>query len=79
MGPNVVSALIAAGVSLIVSLGIFWSTRYKAASEKERQERELERKLTERLYEKRIEAYPKAFGITQGLRGDIVDDEDLRK
>ena len=79
MEPKIISALIAAVVSLIVSLGTFWATRYKAATEKERQERELERKLTERLYEKRIEAYPKAFSITQGLLGNIIENEKLKK
>lgn len=77
--PKVMSALIAAAVSVIVSLGTIWATRYKAITEKERQERELERKLTEKLYEKRIEIYPKAFSITQGLLGNIVLNENLKR
>lgn len=79
MNPNIVTAIIAAFVSLVVSLITFWATRSQIESNKERQERELQRKLTEKLYELRIAAYPKAFSITQGLLGNIIDDEKTTK
>lgn len=79
MNPTVVSAAVAAFVSLLVSLITYWATRSQIESNKQRQERELQRKLTERLYELRIAAYPKAFSVTQGLLSNIVEDEEVTK
>ena len=75
MEPKITSALIAGGVSLIVSLVTYYATKSKIKSERAKLERELERKLTEKLYDRRMNAYPKAFSITNDLLGYIIDDD----
>lgn len=62
------TALIAGGISVAVGLLSFLATWRTLASEHRRQERELQRRLTEKLIERRLIVYPKAFEITEPLR-----------
>ncbi len=68
----VLTALIAAAVSLIASLATYNATLRTLLNQRRMQERELERRFTEKLYELRLAAYPKAFAITDQLRGEHV-------
>ncbi|MCD6379960.1 hypothetical protein J7M07_05895 [bacterium] len=72
MNINVTTALIAAVVSLLVSLITIWINRTKIASEEKRQRLEHRRKLTEILLIRRMEAYPKAFEITYLLTSPFI-------
>lgn len=79
MDTAILTAIIAGGVSLVISFSTFWLTRYSIKSERVKLERELERKLTEKLYDRRISTYPEAFSITQGLVGYIIPDDTFGK
>jgi hypothetical protein len=63
----VISALIAGTTSLLISFITYRAAKRHMILEREKLERELERKLTERLYEVRLKHYPKAFEITDNL------------
>lgn len=65
---GLLSALVAALVSLGVGLLSFVANRNELRAERERAERELQRSMTARLYELRLEVYPEAIAITDGLR-----------
>jgi|GEM_PF-918181 len=77
MNTQVVTALIAAAVSLTVSIVALAAARLNERSGRQRQERELQRKLTEKLYDLRIHHYPRAFSLTRGLLGDVVSRVDI--
>ena len=62
------SAAIAAIVSLIVALISFIANKNTLKSEREKFERELQRSMTSKLYDLRLEMYPEAISITDGLR-----------
>lgn len=79
MTEKIITALIAACVSLAVSLITFIVARRKIESEKERHERELQRRLTEKLYDLRLDSYPRAFEITDKLRGDYIKSGKVKK
>ena len=70
MEPNVgiLSAAIAAIVSLFNALISALANRRAIQAERERLERQLQRDMTTKLYDVRLEAYPKAIEITEGLR-----------
>jgi hypothetical protein len=65
---GILSAVVAAVVSLIVAVISSYNNRNALRVEREKLERELQRKLTEKLYDQRLEAYPEALEITDGLR-----------
>lgn len=65
---GVLSAVIAAIVSLIVALVSFVTNKNTLKSEREKFERELQRSMTSKLYDLRLEIYPEAIAITDGLR-----------
>ena len=67
MSDNLVSALIAATVSIIVGLIGYAATVRTAAHERRKLERELTRRFTERLYDLRVKHYARAFEITERL------------
>ena len=79
MNEKIAAALIAACVSLAVSLITFIVAKRKIQSDKERQERELQRRLTEKLYDLRLDSYPTAFAITDRLRGDLIKSGKLER
>jgi hypothetical protein len=64
---KLLTALIAAIVSLVVSLLTIWSNRRKLESEERRHGLDHRRRLTEKILDLRLAAYPKAFGITYEL------------
>ena len=66
------TALIAGAVSLIASLATYVAAMRTFLHQKHMQEREFERRFTEKLYDMRLTAYPKAFTITDQLRGEHV-------
>lgn len=68
MDTTIVSALIAALVALIGSTISFIANRRVLRTEIKKVEMELARRFTEKLYEKRLAAYPLAFEITDDLR-----------
>jgi hypothetical protein len=65
---GIVSAAIAALVSLVVAIISFVMNKNSLKSEREKFERELQRNMTTRLYDIRLEVYPEAISITDGLR-----------
>jgi hypothetical protein len=65
---GVLSAAIAAVVSLVVALISFVTNKNTLKSEREKFERELQRSMTSKLYDLRLEMYPEAIAITDGLR-----------
>ena len=72
MNETVVTALISALVSLVVSFVTAWLERRKLNSEESRHAQDLKRRLTEKMLDLRLQAYPLAFKITDQLRGEIL-------
>lgn len=70
MPVEIVSALIAGFVSVIVSILAYVAIVRQAKIDRINVERHLERQLTERLYNLRLEYYPSAFKITEKLGKD---------
>jgi hypothetical protein len=68
--PVVVSAIIASSISLLIALIVYVTSVYTVKKEGARLERELQRKFTEKLYDKRLDAYPEAFVITDQTSGE---------
>ncbi len=66
------SAVVAAGISLVVGILTFWSTRMSRESEESRHAKELERAMTMKLYEQRMAAYPKVWPMTESLRRSVM-------
>lgn len=64
----ILSASIAAAVSLLVALISFVANRNALQAEYRKLERELQREMTAKLYDARLEVYPEAIAITDGLR-----------
>jgi hypothetical protein len=67
MGDEVTAALIAAIVSGFASIITYLIATNKIRAERDAMERELQRKLTDRLYDLRLQHYPGAFVITDQL------------
>jgi hypothetical protein len=65
---GILSAVIAAIVSLIAALISFITNKNTLKSERQKFERELQRSMTSKLYDLRLEIYPEAISITDGLR-----------
>jgi len=79
---ELVAGVIAAVVSLTVALITVVINRNALRVEREKFERELQRNMTARLYDLRIESYPKGLEVTEGLRrsrlveqGDGISEE----
>jgi hypothetical protein len=70
--PGVVAALVAALVSTIGLLVSVFLTRHQLQDERRRHERDLQRRLTEKLYDRRLDTYPKAISITAPLMGNVL-------
>ena len=72
MSSAVTAAVIAAVVSVAVAAGsvgvTFLTTRASLRRDHDRQEAELRRAMTARLYDRRVEVYPKLFQITDAFR-----------
>jgi len=67
---TVIAAIIAAVVTIIGAVISFFTNRWSVRTELRKVELELNRKLTEKLYDKRLETYPLAFEITDSLLGE---------
>ncbi|KAM3106370.1 hypothetical protein ACKFKH_18960 [Phormidesmis sp. 146-20] len=65
---GILSAVIAAGVSVVIALISYIANRNALKLQNEKFERELQRSMTTKLYDKRLEIYPEAIQITDGLR-----------
>jgi hypothetical protein len=74
---KLLTALIAAIVSLAVSLLTIWSNRRKLESEERRHGIDHRRHLTEKILDLRLAAYPKAFGITYELTSPFLQSTDV--
>lgn len=72
---GILSAVIAAMVSLIIALISFMTNKNTLKSEREKFERELQRSMTSKLYDLRLEMYPEAIAITDGLRKSRMSDQ----
>ncbi len=72
---QLVTGVIAAVVSLIVALITVFINRNTLRIEREKFERELQRNMTSKLYDLRIESYPKAIEVTEGLRRSHLDEQ----
>lgn len=64
MSDQLITAVIAGGVSLVVSLISYWAILKKIGHEKSSLEREINVKWIEKVYEERFRLYPQAFAIT---------------
>ena len=62
------SAAIAATVSVLVALISVLANRTTLKAEREKLETELQRQMTAKLYDLRLESYPRAIEITERLR-----------
>ncbi len=62
------SAVVAAIVSVAVALISYLSSRHELRTQRELLERSQQRDMTLRLYERRMEVYPEAIELTDGLR-----------
>lgn len=83
MSSGVTAAVIAAVVSVVVAIGsvtvTFLTTRASLRRDHERQEAEFRRAMTERLYDRRVAAYPGLFKATEAFRKSrLSSSEDLR-
>ncbi len=76
MSTELVSALVAAGITLIGSLITFAVNKAIVRSEREKLERELQRGMTAKLYELRTQIYPEAIKLTEGLRKSRMTEKD---
>jgi hypothetical protein len=65
---TILSAVVAAVVSLAVGLVTYRATTSGHRTERLKLERELQRTMTSKLYEKRMESYPRAWEISDALR-----------
>jgi hypothetical protein len=72
MDASLIAALIAAAVALTGSVISFFANRRAVRTEILKLEIELARRLTEKLYDKRLDVYPIAFEITDDLRGKYL-------
>ncbi len=81
MQPELISALIAGVVSLIVSLIAYITSIRSIKMEREKLERQLERQFTDRLYNLRLDNYPEAFRITESLgkNNTLVQTQEISK
>lgn len=68
MDAAILTTIISAVVSLTVTLITVFVSRSSIKAEREKLERELQRSMTARLYDVRLEVYPRAMEITEGLR-----------
>ncbi len=73
-----VSAAVAALVSLAVGVLTFVATVRGHRAENDRLERELQRTMTVKLYDRRMESYPKVWKTTDGLRRSQMIANDAR-
>lgn len=71
----VLTASIAAVVSLVGALVSYSATRRALAAEQAKLERQLQRGLTEKLYNLRLSCYPEAMHITEQLRKSRLRDQ----
>jgi hypothetical protein len=69
---TIIAATIAAIVTIIGATISFFTNRRSVRTELQKVEIELNRKLTEKLYDKRLEMYPPAFEITDALLGEYL-------
>ena len=69
---TIIAATIAAIVAIIGAIISYFTNRKSVRTELQKVEIELNRKLTEKLYDKRLEMYPPAFEITDGLLGEYL-------
>ncbi len=75
MRETIIPALVAAVVSLFVSWLTYAREKRKVESEEKRHGLEMRRRLTEKLLDLRLVAYPKAFVVTDKLRGDLLGND----
>lgn len=64
----IVSAVVSAVVALFAAMATYIVNSRTLAAERLKFEKQLQRGLTEKLYNLRLESYPKAWEITEGLR-----------
>lgn len=72
MPTEMLSAIIAGGVSLVAAVLTFAVGRRTIATERHRFAHEMQRRLTERLIDRRLLCYTAAFEITDDLRSDVL-------
>jgi hypothetical protein len=72
MDDKLTSALIAAGVSLIVALSSYLHNRRSLQIQRKQFEKQMQRQFTQKLYDLRLEYYPKLYLITSKLSGRVV-------
>jgi hypothetical protein len=68
MDTAVLTTIVSAVVSLTVTLITVFVSKSSIKAERDKLERELQRSMTAKLYDARLESYPRAMEITEGLR-----------
>lgn len=72
---GVITAVISAVVSLAVTLITVFVSKSNIRAEREKLERELQRSMTLRLYDVRLDAYPHAMEITEKIRRSFMREQ----
>jgi hypothetical protein len=70
MAPEISTAIIAGLVSLVIAAASYIANKRALRADREKHERDLQRRLTEKLLDLRMESYPYAFEITDKLLGE---------
>ena len=68
MDTAVLTTIVSAVVSLTVTLITVFVSKSSIKAERDKLQRELQRSMTARLYDARLESYPRAMEVTEGLR-----------
>ena len=79
LSSGIITVLISALVSLSVSFVSYKATKNRINQQREQFERELQRRVTERLYELRLASYPQAFKLTEPLLGTKLFQQGITK
>ncbi len=77
MSEAVLAAVIAAAVSGVAAVLSYVATQRKLAAERRNLNSAQRRRLTEKLYDLRLDCYPSAFEITDRLRGEYLFSDGL--
>lgn len=76
MSEVLLSGIIAGIVSIVAAIISYLANRRALAIERQKFEKQLQRRFTEKLYDLRIAVFPKAMEITEGLRKSQLWRED---
>ena len=79
LNDKILSALIAGVISLTVAVIAFITNRFTLRSAQKRFDSQLQRNMTEKIYDMRLEHYPTAMKITDALRRSRLSSKKVTK